>query len=137
MNLHHLKVFLAVAETGAISAGAERLHISQPAVTREIRELEGRLGLPLFDRQPRGVTLTEAGQRLLAYAEARRQIYLPAYRWVLDCRLQPEVAHLRTLAAQGPVVLLDYETNADIDNLARPLSHAALVIAYLRGAWPA
>ncbi|KAB8139982.1 hypothetical protein F8S13_25880 [Chloroflexia bacterium SDU3-3] len=77
------------------------------------------------------------GQRLLAYAEARRQIYLPAYRWVLDCRLQPEVAHLRTLAAQGPVVLLDYETNADIDNLARPLSHAALVIAYLRGAWPA
>lgn len=69
MNLHHLKVFLAVAETGAISAGAERLHISQPAVTREIRELEGRLGLPLFDRQPRGVILTEAGQRLLAYAE--------------------------------------------------------------------
>ena len=46
MNLHHLKVFLAVAESGSISAGAERLHISQPAVTREVRELEARLGIP-------------------------------------------------------------------------------------------
>lgn len=69
MNLHHLKVFLAVAQTGSISAGAARLFISQPAVTREIRELEGRLQLALFDRQTRGVSLTEAGQRLLPYAE--------------------------------------------------------------------
>ncbi|UVE18146.1 LysR family transcriptional regulator [Pseudomonas sp. LS44] len=69
MNLHHLKVFLAVAETGSISAGGQRLFISQPAVTREIRELERQIGLPLFDRQPRGVTLTEAGRRLRHYAE--------------------------------------------------------------------
>ncbi|XLY88641.1 LysR family transcriptional regulator [Ectopseudomonas mendocina] len=55
MNLHHLKVFLAVAEAGSISAGAERLHISQPAVTREIRDLEASLDLRLFDRLPRGV----------------------------------------------------------------------------------
>lgn len=69
MNLHHLKVFLAIAETGSISAGAARLFISQPAVTREIRELEARLNLRLFDRQSRGVSLTAAGQRLLPYAE--------------------------------------------------------------------
>lgn len=69
MNLHHLKVFLAVAEAGGISAGAARLHISQPAVTREIRELEASVGVPLFDRQPRGVTLTEGGRRLLQYAQ--------------------------------------------------------------------
>lgn len=69
MNLHHLKVFLAVADAGSISAGAEQLHISQPAVTREIRELEARLDLILFDRLPRGVALTEAGQRLHHYAE--------------------------------------------------------------------
>ncbi|MFP6799801.1 MAG: LysR substrate-binding domain-containing protein [Pseudomonas sp.] len=69
MNLHHLKVFLAIAQSGSISAGAARLFISQPAVTREIRELEARLRLPLFDRQSRGVTLTAAGQRLLPYAE--------------------------------------------------------------------
>ncbi|CAN7194316.1 LysR family transcriptional regulator [Pseudomonas solani] len=69
MNLHHLKVFLAVAESGSISGGAERLHISQPAVTREVRELEARLGITLFDRQPRGVTLTEGGLRLHRYAQ--------------------------------------------------------------------
>lgn len=69
MNLHHLKVFLAIAQTGSISAGAARLFISQPAVTREIRELEARLQLRLFDRQSRGVSLTAAGQRLLPYAE--------------------------------------------------------------------
>ncbi|WP_263143204.1 LysR family transcriptional regulator [Pseudomonas sp. RIT-PI-AD] len=69
MNMHHLKVFLAVAEAGGISAGAARLHISQPAVTREIRELEASTGLALFDRQPRGVALTEGGRRLLHYAQ--------------------------------------------------------------------
>lgn len=69
MNLHHLKVFLAVAEAGSISAGAERLHISQPAVTREIRDLEARFDLRLFDRLPRGVQLTEGGLRLLDYAQ--------------------------------------------------------------------
>ncbi|TBV01923.1 LysR family transcriptional regulator [Phytopseudomonas dryadis] len=68
MNLHHLKIFLGVAEAGSISAGAERLHISQPAVTREIRDLEASIGLPLFDRHPRGVALTESGARLLQYA---------------------------------------------------------------------
>lgn len=69
MNLHHLRVFLAVAECGGIGAGAARLHISQPAVTREIRELEASLGIALFDRHPRGVRLTEGGQRLLQYAQ--------------------------------------------------------------------
>ena len=69
MNLHHLKVFLAVAEAGSISAGAEQLHISQPAVTREIRDLEASLGLQLFERRPRGVQLTEGGERLRHYAQ--------------------------------------------------------------------
>jgi len=57
------------AIAGSISAGAQRLHVSQPAVTREIRELEDRLGLALFDRLPRGVRLTDAGTILLRYAE--------------------------------------------------------------------
>ncbi len=69
MNLHHLKVFLAVARAGSVSRGAAALHISQPAVTREIRDLEASLGLPLFDRHPRGMTPTEGGQRLLQFAE--------------------------------------------------------------------
>ena len=70
---------------------------------------------------------------LLAYAEARRQIYLPAYRWVLENCLGTELAELRALAAHRRLVLLDYETNADLDDLTRPLSHAALVKAFLEG----
>jgi hypothetical protein len=60
MNFIHLYAFYEVARAGSVSGGAERLHVSQPAVTREIRELEDRLGLILFDRLPRGVALTEA-----------------------------------------------------------------------------
>jgi hypothetical protein len=69
------------------------------------------------------------GGGLLTYAEARRLIYLPTYRWVLDHRLQDELAELRWLGAAQLVVLLDYETNGDIDDLTRPLSHASLIPA--------
>jgi len=69
MNFTHLAAFYAVARAGSVSAGAAQLHVSQPAVTREIKDLEGRLGLALFDRLPRGVVLTEAGTLLLTYAE--------------------------------------------------------------------
>lgn len=69
MNFTHLAAFCAVARAGSVSAGAAQLHVSQPAVTREIKDLEARLGLALFDRLPRGVVLTEAGALLLTYAE--------------------------------------------------------------------
>lgn len=68
MNFTHLAAFHAVAETGSVTAAAARLHVSQPALTREIRELEERLGVPLFDRLPRGMQPTEAGQLLAEYA---------------------------------------------------------------------
>jgi DNA-binding transcriptional LysR family regulator len=61
MNFTHLFALFEVARAGSISAGAERLHVSQPAVTREIRELEDRLELALFGQLPRGVRLTDAG----------------------------------------------------------------------------
>jgi hypothetical protein len=76
------------------------------------------------------------GDYLLTYAEARRQIYLPTYRWVLDQRLQEELAELRRLGEGQLVVLLDYETNGDIKDLSHPLSHAALIVRYLEGTWP-
>jgi DNA-binding transcriptional LysR family regulator len=69
MNFTHLLAFFEVARAGSVSAGAERLRVSQPAVTREIKELEERLGVVLFDRLPRGVALTHAGSVLQAYAE--------------------------------------------------------------------
>jgi DNA-binding transcriptional LysR family regulator len=69
MNFTHLLAFFEVARAGSISAGADKLRVSQPAVTREIRELEERLGVTLFDRLPRGVALTQAGNALQTYAE--------------------------------------------------------------------
>lgn len=69
MNLHHLRVFHAAVAAGGITAGAERLNISQPAASREIRELEARLGLTLLERSARRLSLTEAGRLLDDYAE--------------------------------------------------------------------
>jgi hypothetical protein len=76
------------------------------------------------------------GAELLDYETARRRIYLPAYRFVLDHRLGPELAQLRALAAAGPLTLLDYTTNGDVTDLATPLSHAALIRLHLLDAWP-
>ena len=61
LKLRPLVVFAAVAETGRIGAAAGALHISQPAVTKAIRELEATVGAPLFRRHARGVSLTEEG----------------------------------------------------------------------------
>src|SRR5258708_8189549 len=68
MNLRHLSVFHGVAKAGSVNAAARLLHTSQPAVSRELRTLEERLGVLLFDRLPRGMRLTEAGKVLLDYA---------------------------------------------------------------------
>lgn len=68
MNLTHLAAFHAVAEAGSVSAGAERLMVSQPAVSKQVRALERSLGATLFDRLPKGVRLTEAGRALAAHA---------------------------------------------------------------------
>lgn len=76
------------------------------------------------------------GEYLLDYVEARYAIYLPAYRWVLEQCLHDLTEELRHLGALQTVVLLDYETNADIDDPSRPLSHAALVVRYVENNWP-
>ncbi|NUP06285.1 MAG: hypothetical protein HOW73_09530 [Polyangiaceae bacterium] len=85
----------------------------------------------------RGHRAGVTGRQLLSYLDARLMIYLPAYRFVLEHRLANELAELHSLGERTQVVLLDYETNARIDDLSRPLSHASLVIAWLTNAWPA
>jgi len=65
--------------------------------------------------------------RLLSYEEARRAIYLPTYRWVLDHKVADLVAELRELSRHRSIVLLDYTTNGDVSDLSAPLSHAALI----------
>lgn len=76
------------------------------------------------------------GAELLPYLEARRFIYLPCYKWVLDNKLSGELQQMRDLLGTQSIVLLDYESNSDVLNLKSPLSHAALVKAYIEGAWP-
>jgi DNA-binding transcriptional LysR family regulator len=70
MELRHLRVFVAIAETGSLRAAAEALRVVQPALSRTLSDLERELGVPLLVRQPRGVTPTEAGRAFLA--DARR-----------------------------------------------------------------
>ena len=68
MNPTHLAAFRAVADAGGFVRAAETLLVSQPAVSAHVRELEADLGVALFDRRPRGATLTAAGELLLDYA---------------------------------------------------------------------
>ena len=65
MNFGHLRTFVAVADAGGVHRAADRLHLSQPAVSRQIQALEGDLGVPLFDRIGRRVQLTAEGEDLL------------------------------------------------------------------------
>ncbi|HEX8552190.1 MAG TPA: LysR substrate-binding domain-containing protein [Abditibacteriaceae bacterium] len=69
MNLTHLAAFHAVAQEGSVSRGAERLCVSQPAVSKQLRELERSLGAALFYRLSTGVRLTDAGELLFQYAQ--------------------------------------------------------------------
>jgi DNA-binding transcriptional LysR family regulator len=68
MNLNHLRVFHAVASAGSVTAAARSLEVSQPAVSKQLGELEDSLGLQLVDRMPRGVRLTGAGRSLFEHA---------------------------------------------------------------------
>src|SRR3954464_13545640 len=70
LNLHLLRIFTIVAEHGSLSRGAAAMHISQPAVTKGIQELEKQVGVPLLERGARGVRLTEAGITLQEHARA-------------------------------------------------------------------
>lgn len=68
LNLNSLRLFTAVAEQGGFSAASRSLRVSQPAVSKAVRQLEGDLGAQLLLRSARGVTLTEQGGELLAHA---------------------------------------------------------------------
>lgn len=68
MEIRQLRAFVAIAESGTFTAGAARVHVTQAAVSMQIRQLEGEVGAKLFIRAPRNVILTEAGEKLLERA---------------------------------------------------------------------
>ncbi|MFZ5533681.1 MAG: LysR family transcriptional regulator [Pseudomonadota bacterium] len=69
MDVNLLAAFVAVATEGSFSGAADRLHLTQPAISKRIAALEADLGAPVFDRVGRGVMLTEAGRALLPLAQ--------------------------------------------------------------------
>ena len=66
-----LRYFLEVARAGSVNQAAQRLHVAASAVSRQLAKLEDAIGVSLFERQARGMALTEAGTRLLAHANAQ------------------------------------------------------------------
>ena len=98
---------------------------------KNIKRTVRRFGKPLGHRK--GVHGTE----LLGYIEARKQIYIPTYRWVLENKVSDIIERLRSASNSGKtIVLLDYDTNDDVENAKKPLSHASLIKAYAEGMYP-
>ena len=73
---------------------------------------------------------------LLGYIEARRLIYLPSYKWVLENKCADLVKKIRIISKSKTVILLDYETNPDVMDASKPLSHASLIKAFIEGNYP-
>jgi DNA-binding transcriptional LysR family regulator len=94
MDFRHIRAFIAVADALSVTKAAERLHITQPPLTRHIHQLERELGVTLFVRHRQGVTLTAAGQHLL---ERARELDAAALDFVSAARyaIHPDVGTLR------------------------------------------
>ncbi|WP_299624535.1 LysR family transcriptional regulator [Pelagibius sp.] len=71
MELRHLRYFVAIADHGGVRPAADRLNVAQPAVSRQIKDLEAELGIALLRREGRGVVLTDAGK---VFAEEARAV---------------------------------------------------------------
>jgi len=97
---------------------------------KDIKRTERKYGKTLGHRK--GVNGTE----LLNYINARIQIYLPSYLWVLENKVSEIILRLKDASQKEDIVLLDYETNCDVLNTKKPLSHAFLVKAYVEGHYP-
>ena len=104
----------------------------QNATMKGLKRTVRRFGKPLGHRQ--GVW----GEKLLDYFEARIQIYLPSYKWVLDNvpQVKAIVKRIAERAINHDIVFLDYNTNDDYRDLTAPLSHAGLLKMYIEGKYP-
>lgn len=76
------------------------------------------------------------GTELLNYVEARKQIYIPTFKWVLENKVKTIIDRLREASKSKTIILLDYDTNSDVENTKKPLSHAFLIKAYIENLFP-
>lgn len=118
MKLKQLAALQAVHETGSLLAAAERLNVTQPAVSRAIIELEGELGLALLTRSARGATLTEFGLSVLARA---RLIDREVRRIVEDAQATRSVFNgSLTIAITPPAATADFAATITAFSDAHP-----------------
>ncbi|KAA0180666.1 LysR family transcriptional regulator [Cupriavidus gilardii] len=110
-DLEQLRTFVAVADSGSLSAAAPRLFLSQSSVSEQLRKLEERAGVPLLLRGRRGVQPTPAGERLLGHA--RRMLDLDALA-MQDIRGE-------TLAGELRLAITDYYRTSEIAGMLRRL----------------
>jgi LysR family transcriptional regulator for metE and metH len=145
LELRDLQVVLAVAAAGSTAAAASTLHLSQPAVSRALLAAEERLGLRLFDRAPRGLRPTPAGEQLVAgaarllaeLAELERRVQAPApaptrVRLVCECYtayhwLPTALVELRAALPGLDVVLAVEHTGKPVEALAAGAIDVALL----------
>jgi LysR family hca operon transcriptional activator len=148
LELRHLRYFIAVAETGSLTLAAEqRLHTSQPSLSRQIRDLEDQVGCELFSRGARGVELTDAGRAFLDHArlaltqveaavEAARRAAKPlkkrfALGFLTGLEITWLAAAMQTLREELPTV--DVTVSSDYSpDLAEGLQRGRLDLAFMR-----
>lgn len=147
INLEHLRTFLAVVRLGGVRKAASGLHITQPAITARIKNLEGALSCDLFDRTSGGMKLTKRGELLLAHAEkfehltqlVEKDIVDPAgidgrlrlgvSETIAQCWLPEFVSRLHTLYPR-----LEIDLNVDISlNLRAGILNREIDLAILLG----
>jgi LysR family hca operon transcriptional activator len=148
MELRHLRYFIAVAEEGSLTVAAEkRLHTAQPSLSRQIRDLEYEVGVPLMNRSVHGIELTAAGRAFLdharlaltqaeAAAEAARRAAQPAKpTFAMGFQIGQEVDWLprATRILRDELLNIDIRVSSDHSvTLADELQRGKLDIAFLR-----
>ncbi len=120
LNYHHLRYFWVVAKEGGLRKAADKLHVSQPTISAQIAALEGVLEEKLFRRGGRALALTEAGQRVLSYAE---EIFSLGQELLDAAQQQPTARSLRVHIGITDSLpkLLSYEIIKPIFKLDQPI----------------
>lgn len=133
LNYHHLRYFRAVAHEGNLTRTAERLNLSQSALSVQIKRLEERLGHDLFERRGRQLHLTEAGRLVLDYADnifAAGEEMLGAIRQTTNIRKPVRIGAMATLSRNFQIAFLKpLLGRADVDIILRSGTTAELLRA--------